>query len=115
MPNELKIAINALYVIFLKLNLKLSVQVTNDASDVTLILYILGLRSTFIFIFFSNRRTLKFLTVKCNLTSKKIVALIEYGTLSLYFRLYRFCNQITRCMAKKDVYFTQSTYNKVYF
>ena len=59
-----KIEVNAHYLIFWTHIYNFhAVQViyTNYVSDVTVIFYILGLSSIFIFIFFSNRRTSKFL------------------------------------------------------
>ena len=55
----------------------LAVQIiyTNNASDVMLISYILGLSSIFIY-FFADRWTLIFLKVWCNPTNRKIMALV---------------------------------------
>ena len=54
------------------LKFKLSIQVTNNASNVYIYFVHFGLK--FNFYFFSDRCTLKFLKVKCNPTNKEIVA-----------------------------------------
>ena len=83
--------------------------------------YVLRSNSIFIFIFFSDRRTLKSLRVKCNPTNKKIVALQVMEHISFLNSVVcdgatwdENCSTMTQCSIERYRHNTDSSQNKIF-